>query len=193
MKFFFCVVFIQLFTLVSSQQKLEVNLTAIPPDQEDFQLELYLFTENHFELVLTKDVAVIDTVERIIMPTPVTDTTVRLFQLKVADSPNTSEFLFSPKENMTLSGPLYDLLNGQIGVENSDENAAYARLLRVLGEYEQIMNALEEESSNYSVYDHDFNAKVNEHASLVEEVQHKLNLNLEKVQSHSPKLIQRKC
>lgn len=183
MRFFFLLLCVQLY--VHAQHNLEVYISSIPPNQEDFHLEFHIFSEDHFELVHTEKVIVKDTFAEINLSIQ-SDTVVRFYQLKVADSPNIMEFLLSPHEKMTISGPLYDLLNGALGVENSVENTAYSRLLNILNEYEQIMSVLEEESATYSVYDHDFNAKVNSHTALIEEVQHKLNLNLEKIEITFP-------
>lgn len=167
------------------QTTLNFSITQIPFEEGDFELELYQFSSGAFKKVHTVSVVVNDTtaIAKIIFPE---DKETRLYQLKVTGVQNAAEFLFSEKENMTLSANLYDLMNGEIVIENSLENTAYGKLLQIMMEFESISEALEEESSSYSVYDHDFNAKVDEHAALVEEVHHKLNLNLEKIQAVFP-------
>ncbi len=185
MRFYWSISFLVLLCFTFRGQKLELNLNAIPPEEEDFEVEVFKFSDSRFSKVATIPVEVQDTVEQVIFELP-RDSRVRLYQIKVTKSSNAAEFLYGGEEVIKLSGDLYDLLNGQIGIEDSKENTAYANLLKILTEYDEITSALQQESSSYSVYDHDFNEKVNSHAALVEEVHHKLNLNLEKIQIGFP-------
>lgn len=185
MKFLVLSVCFLTFYVSLAQQRVELIINSIPPNEPKFELELSIFSGQSFHIVSKQKVESTDTIVYLSLDLQ-EDTNVRLYQIKVLGSPNTAEFLSSPKEKIKISTPLYDLLNGKISIENSQENLAYSRLLRVLNEFSEISEAIDRESGTYSVYDHDFNAKVNELSQLVEEVQHKLNLNLEKIEISFP-------
>lgn len=174
-------------TQVLGQTHLKFEIEEIPPKERIFEMVIHHYSDGDFRQVVKREIKADSNRVTFEIPLP-QQSSARLYSVFIAGSNNPCEFLIDPsEEELILGGKLYDLKNGSIAIQNSEENTAYFQLLKVLSEYQQIRKTLELEASNFSVYDHDFYTQEFAHFELVESIQHKLNLNLEKISIQFPK------
>jgi len=157
----------------------------VPLDKE-VKIHIGVFDNDKFDTVFSKVFVSKDFVQPIKIEIPIYATT-RLFHIYSDKGINKAEFLYSPKEkDILVEANYYGLKNGDIEISNSIENVAYSEMIKVQTEFNLYRDSIMEESKLYSVFNHDFKSKIIEHENKVELLQHRLNLNLEKIQIKYP-------
>lgn len=148
-----------------SSQTITFRLNEIPTKGKDSKKELEIVISKYFQdsfqvfqskLIPKDSIAVFEFKMN-------TEDTVGLYSIYINDKAekeiNKAEFIWSNSEKLNIESNFYELKNGSISIEKSNENDAYNRLNAIRKEYEMVFIELLKKRQNLSPLEKEFKKK----------------------------------
>lgn len=164
---FFVVLFVcaAVHLLSAQQTTLLLRLHQIPTSgvmrQHPIEVVLARYYQDNFSLVTAQKINN-DTVQHFSFSIPSNSPTA-LYQIFIGDtreqSINKAEFIWSAKENLVMDAVFFQLKDGSVSIEKSNENEAYAQLNQLKEKFDPILDELYQKRFNLVVFDAQYKQK----------------------------------